>query len=73
MPLITLHAIETTAVDGYHGALYITQIILAQLLSFPIKDCAISAGGLANSSVTTPGRPPRFQPQEPRSHCLSKT
>src|SRR5262245_36937635 len=43
MPLITLHTIKTAAMDRHYGALHVDQIILAQLLSFPIKDCAISA------------------------------
>jgi hypothetical protein len=40
--LVTLHTVKTAAVDRYHGALHVNQIILAQLLPFPIKDCAIS-------------------------------
>ena len=41
--LVALHAVQTAAVDRNHGALHIDQIILAQLLPFPIKDCAIFA------------------------------
>jgi hypothetical protein len=52
--LVALHAVQTAAVDRYHSALHVNQIILAQLLSFPIKDCAIWRCDLANSSVETP-------------------
>ena len=52
--LVTLHAIKTAAVNGHDRALHVNQIILAQLLSFPIKDCAIWRCDLANSSVETP-------------------
>ena len=38
--LVALHAIKTAAVDRHDGALHINQIVLAQALSFPIKDCA---------------------------------
>ncbi len=41
MALITLHAVETATVDRDNRALHVNQIILAQKLSFPIKDCAI--------------------------------
>ena len=41
MPLITLDPIKTAAMDRNYGPLHVDQIILAQLLSFPIKDCAI--------------------------------
>ena len=49
--LVTLHAVQTAAVDRYHGALHVNQIILAQLLSFPIKDCATLYVNKANSSL----------------------
>jgi hypothetical protein len=45
MALVALHAVQTAAVDRYHSALHVNQIILAQLLSFPIKDCAIFQPG----------------------------
>ena len=51
MSLVALHAIQPAAVNRHDGTLHINQIILAQLLSFPIKDCAISQTILANSSV----------------------
>jgi hypothetical protein len=38
--LVALHAIQTAAVNRHHSALHVDQIILAQVLSFPIKDCA---------------------------------
>jgi hypothetical protein len=38
--LVALHAIEPAAVDRHDRALHVNQIILAQLLPFPIKDCA---------------------------------
>jgi hypothetical protein len=38
--LVTLHAIKPAAVHRHDRALHVYQIILAQLLSFPIKDCA---------------------------------
>jgi hypothetical protein len=38
--LVALDAIKTTAVNRDDSTLYINQIVLAQLLSFPIKDCA---------------------------------
>jgi hypothetical protein len=38
--LVALHAVETAGVDRNHGTLHVDEIILAQLLSFPIKDCA---------------------------------
>jgi hypothetical protein len=40
MALVTLHSVETAAMDRHDRALHIYQIILAQLLSFPIKECA---------------------------------
>jgi hypothetical protein len=43
MALVALHAVQTATVDRNHGALHIDEIILAQVLSFPIKDCATSA------------------------------
>lgn len=49
--LVTLDAIQTAAVDRHDRALHVNEIILAQLLSFPIKDCAIATDALANSSV----------------------
>jgi hypothetical protein len=49
--LVTLHAVKTAAVNRHDRALHVNQIILAQLLSFPIKDCAIWEYDLANSSV----------------------
>jgi hypothetical protein len=39
--LVTLNAIEPPAVNRHDRTLHVNQIILAQLLSFPIKDCAI--------------------------------
>jgi hypothetical protein len=39
--LVALHAIKTAAVNRHDRALHVNQIILAQLLPFPIKDCAI--------------------------------
>ena len=47
--LVTLHAVKTAAVDRHDRALHINQIILAQLLSFPIKDCATLRDPFANS------------------------
>jgi hypothetical protein len=41
MALITLDPIQASAVHRNDGALHIDQIILAQALSFPNKDCAI--------------------------------
>jgi hypothetical protein len=41
--LVTLHAVQTAAVNRNHGPLHVDKIILAQVLSFPIKDCATSA------------------------------
>ena len=38
--LVALHAIKPAAVDRHDRALHVNQIILAQLLPFPIKDCA---------------------------------
>jgi hypothetical protein len=38
--LVTLHAIQAATVNCHDRALHIYQIILAQLLSFPIKECA---------------------------------
>jgi hypothetical protein len=43
MALVALHAIKPAAVNRYHRALHVYQIVLAQVLSFPIKDCAILA------------------------------
>jgi hypothetical protein len=40
MALVALHAVKTAAVNRHNGPLHINQIILAQLLSSPIKDCA---------------------------------
>jgi hypothetical protein len=37
MALVALHAVQTAAVDRYHGALHINQIILAQVPSFQSK------------------------------------
>jgi hypothetical protein len=42
MALVTLHAIKPAAVNRHDRTLHVDQIVLAQLLSFPIKDCAIS-------------------------------
>jgi hypothetical protein len=39
--LVTLHAIKPAAVNRHDRTLHVNQIILAQVLSFPIKDCAI--------------------------------
>jgi hypothetical protein len=39
--LIALHAVKTATVYRHDRSLHVNQIILAQLLSFPIKDCAI--------------------------------
>jgi hypothetical protein len=44
--LVALHSIQPTAMDRHNRALHVDQIILAQLLSFPIKDCATLPGGL---------------------------
>jgi hypothetical protein len=38
--LVALNPIKTAAVNRHDRALHVNQIILAQLLSFPIKDCA---------------------------------
>jgi hypothetical protein len=43
MPLVTLHAIQAATVNRYDGPLHIDQIVLAQALSFPNKDCATFA------------------------------
>jgi hypothetical protein len=40
--LVALHAVKPAAVNRYHGALHVNQIVLAQILSFPIKECATS-------------------------------
>ena len=40
VPLVTLDAIQTATVHSHYGALHVDQIILAQALSFPNKDCA---------------------------------
>ena len=55
--LIALHAVKTAAVNRHDCALHVNQIILAQLLPFPVKDCAIFARLIANSSVECPDRP----------------
>jgi hypothetical protein len=49
--LVTLDAVKPATVYRHDRALHVNQIILAQLLSFPIKDCAIRPACLANSSV----------------------
>jgi hypothetical protein len=49
--LIALHTVKTAAVNRHDRALHVNQIILAQLLPFPVKDCAIFQLPLANSSV----------------------
>jgi hypothetical protein len=54
--LIALHAVETAAVNRHDRALHVNQIILAQLLPFPVKDCATFGPLLANSSVEFPYR-----------------
>ena len=51
MALITLHAIQPAAVNRYDRALHVNQIILAQLLPFPIKDCATLSFDKANSTL----------------------
>jgi hypothetical protein len=51
MALVALHAVQAAAVDRDDGALHVNQIILAQVLSFPIKDCATTGTGLANSAL----------------------
>jgi len=40
--LVALHAIQPAAMDRHDRALHVNQIILAQLLSFPIKEYATS-------------------------------
>jgi hypothetical protein len=55
--LIALHTVKTAAVNRHDRALHVDQIILAQLLPFPVKDCAIFQLPLANSSVQLPNRP----------------
>ncbi len=40
MALVTLHTVKPAAVNRYHCALHVYQIVLAQVLSFPIKYCA---------------------------------
>ena len=54
--LIALHAVKTAAVNRHDCALHVNQIILAQLLPFPVKDCAIFTRLIANSSVQPPHR-----------------
>ena len=54
--LVALHAVQAAAVNRYHGTLHVNQIILAQLLSFPIKDCAILWTHKANSALQSPYR-----------------
>ena len=39
--LVALHTVKPAAVNRYDRALHVNQIILAQALPFPIKDCAI--------------------------------
>jgi hypothetical protein len=39
--LVTLDAVQAATVHSHYGALHVDQIILAQALSFPNKDCAI--------------------------------
>ena len=56
VPLVALHAVEAAAMDRDHRALHINQIILAQVLSFPIKDCATGRVGIANSALHLPYR-----------------
>ena len=51
--LVTLHAIQPAAVNRNDRALHVNQIILAQLLSFPIKDCAILWLDNANGALQT--------------------
>ena len=41
MPGVHLHTVEAATVHCHDRALHINQIILAQALSFPNKDCAI--------------------------------
>jgi hypothetical protein len=43
MALVALHTVKPAAVNRYHRALHVYQIVLAQVLSFPIKYCAILA------------------------------
>jgi hypothetical protein len=50
MALVTLDTIQPPTVYRHDRALHVNQIILAQLLSFPIKDCATLSASLANSS-----------------------
>ena len=59
--LIALHTVKTAAVNRHDRALHVDQIILAQLLPFPVKDCAIFWMPLANSSVQFANRP--FHPR----------
>ncbi len=51
MALIALDAIQAAAVNRYDRALHVNQIILAQLLPFPIKDCAILWTNKANPAL----------------------
>ncbi len=51
MALVTLDAIQPAAVNRYDRALHVNQIVLAQLLSFPIKDCATLSPHKANSAL----------------------
>ncbi len=51
MALIALDSIKPSAMDRNDRALHVDQIILAQLLSFLIKDCAIFRPGSAISSL----------------------
>jgi hypothetical protein len=46
--LVTVHAVQPAAVNRHNSALHVDQIILAQVMPFPIKDCATFWSGCAN-------------------------
>ena len=54
--LVAMHSVETTAVDRHDRALHIYQIILAQLLSFPIKECATFCRAMQTACSVGNGR-----------------
>ena len=70
--LVTLHAIESAAVNRHDRALHVNQIILAQLLSFQSKIVPYSIH-IRKLSHEDDVRPPRPEQQGARSRYLSTT
>src|SRR3954471_13550587 len=84
--LVALHAVKAATVDRHDRALHIYQIILAQLLSFPIKDCATFWRLLQTLCSLMDARQPAADPviraltrrlrpaaRAPHSHCPAAT